>query len=163
MGEWCLFNIIFLWLVCRCGTVVFRVIRIFPACWNDDECFFVDQFENKASEMMLWINAAVEILCCAEISASAVYMPWGAKLFRSRFILEIWFFFNSIFSSGAHSYWAQRWMWIFVLQFMWFNIWWKHFTVFGLLVKRNSINAGIFRPTGICRKRCRVYASSINI
>lgn len=61
--------------MCRCGTVVFRVIRIFPACWNDAEWFYVDQFENEASEMMLWINVAVEILCYAEISASAVYMP----------------------------------------------------------------------------------------
>ncbi len=46
----------FLSLVCRCGTVVFMVIRIFPACWNDDGWFYVDQFENKASEMMLWIS-----------------------------------------------------------------------------------------------------------
>ncbi len=88
--------------------------------------------------------------------------PRGAKLFRSRSPLEIGFFFNSIFSSGAHSYWSKGEC-EFCCAICDFNIWWKHFTVFGLLIKRNSINAGIFRPTGVCWKCCKFYASSINI
>ncbi len=112
------FNIIFfLSLVCRCGTVVFMVIRIFLACWNDDGWFYVDQFENKASEMMLWISCWNTVLgrnqCFCSLHAPEVlncsdHVPHS----------KLDFFFNSIFSSGAHSYWTQRWMWIFVMQFM---------------------------------------------